>query len=96
MNATILEYEPVTRYLDGLNERHISTYPAGFPSKTRSIPFLYEELRTPEAVFFQVFVRDGEVKSGPNPIAKHYLVAWKPRVRRPGCDLATPTVPKYW
>lgn len=67
MNATILEYEPVTRDLDGLNELHISTYPAGFPRKTHSIPFLYEELRTPEAVFFQVFVRDAEMKSGPNP-----------------------------
>jgi hypothetical protein len=67
MDSTILEYEPLTRDLDGRSELHISTYPAGFPRETSAIPFLYKGLRTPEAVYFQVFVRDAEKKSGPNP-----------------------------
>ena len=67
MAATILEYEPLTRDLDGRSELHISTYPAGFPRETSAIPFLYKGLRTPEAVYFQLFVRDAEEKSGPNP-----------------------------
>jgi len=66
LDATILEYEPLTRDLDGRSELHISTYPAGFPRETSAIPFLYRGLRTPEAVNFQVFVRDAEKKSGPN------------------------------
>lgn len=67
MDATILEYEPLTRELDGRSELHISTYPAGFPTETSAVPFLYKGLRTPEAVYFQLFVRDAEKKSGPNP-----------------------------
>ena len=66
MDSTILEYEPLTRDLDGRSELHISTYPAGFPRETSAIPFLYKGLRTPEAVYFQVFVRDAAKKSGPN------------------------------
>ena len=40
MDSTILEYQPLTRSLDGKSELHISTYPAGFPRETLSIPFL--------------------------------------------------------
>ena len=49
------------------NELHISTYPAGFPRVTNSIPFLYKALKTPDEVYFQVFVRDKSVGAGPNP-----------------------------
>lgn len=70
MDATILEYQPLTRSLDSKNELHISTYPAGFPRETASIPFLYKALRSPEAVYFQVFVRDADKKAGPNPNIK--------------------------
>jgi hypothetical protein len=62
-----LRTSPLTRTLDGKNEWHISTYPSGFPRETASIPFLYKALRTPESVFFKVFVRDAGKKSGPNP-----------------------------
>lgn len=67
MDATICEYQPLTRTLDGKNALHISTYPSGFPRETASIPFLYKALRTPESVYFQVFVRDAGKKAGPNP-----------------------------
>jgi hypothetical protein len=67
MDSTILEYQPLTRSLDGKSELHISTYPAGFPRETLSIPFLYKALRTPESVYFQVFVRAVDKKAGPNP-----------------------------
>lgn len=67
MDATTLEYQPLIRSLDGKNELHISTYPAGFPRETSSIPFLYKALQTPELVYFQVFVRDADKKFGPNP-----------------------------
>lgn len=67
MDATILEYQPLTRRLDGKSELHISTYPAGFPRETSSIPFLYKALHTPELVYFQVFVRAVDKKLGPNP-----------------------------
>ena len=66
MDATIPEYRSLTLELDGRSELHISTYPAGFPRETFSIPFLYKKLRTPDAVYFQVFVRDAERKAGPN------------------------------
>jgi len=67
MDAKILEYQSLTRSLDGKSELHISTYPAGFPRETSSIPFLYKALRTPESVYFQVFVRAVDKKAGPNP-----------------------------
>jgi len=67
MDATILEYQPLTLDLDGESELHISTYPSDFPRQTSSIPFLYKALRTPDAVYFQVFVRDAEIKFGKNP-----------------------------
>ena len=67
MQATVLEYGPLVRSLDGKSELSISTYPAGFPRETSSVPFLYKALRTPESVYFQVFVRGVDKKSGPNP-----------------------------
>lgn len=67
MDATVLAYDSLTRELDGRSELHVSTYPAGFPRETASIPFLYKALRTPESVYFQVFVRDAEQRAGPNP-----------------------------
>jgi hypothetical protein len=66
----IPEYEPVALDLDGKSELHISTYPAGYPRTTSSIPFLYKAERSPESVFFQVFVRDKQKKVGPNAHVK--------------------------
>lgn len=66
IDRQILEYEAVSLDLDGKSELHISTYPAGFPRRISGIPFLYKTTRTPESVFFQVFVRDIQKKVGPN------------------------------
>lgn len=66
VNHSFLQYEPVSLDLDGNNELHISTYPAGYPRTTSSIPFLYKTTRGPESVFFQVFVRDSRKKVGQN------------------------------
>ena len=67
MDATVREYEPLTRALDGKSELHISTYPAGFPRVKSSIPFLYKALQTPDSVYFQVFIREAGKEAGPNP-----------------------------
>ncbi len=67
LDTTTLEYEPLTHALDDRNELHVSTYPAGLPRQTSSIPFLYKALRTPDSLYFQVFVRDADRRSGPNP-----------------------------
>ncbi len=66
INHSSFEYEPVSLDLDGNNELHITTYPAGYPRTTSSIPFLNKRTRGPESVFFQVFVRDRQKKFGPN------------------------------
>ena len=68
------EYVPVTVRLDDHNELHISTYPSWFPSETSDIPFLKKTLRTPDSVYFQVFVRDAEKKVGPNPHVDSILI----------------------
>lgn len=62
----ILEYEPVVVDLDGKNELHISTYPADYPRTTSRVPYMYKKTRSPDSVFFQVFVRDGQKKTGQN------------------------------
>ncbi|NOT88581.1 MAG: hypothetical protein HOP03_10385 [Lysobacter sp.] len=67
IDREILEYEPVALDLDGKSELHISTCPAGFPRRISGIPFLYKTTRTPESVFFQVFVRDIQKKSARTP-----------------------------
>ena len=74
IDRQILEYEPVVLDLDGKSELHISTYPAGFPRKISGIPFLYKTTRTPESVFFQVFVRDIQKKVGPNTNVESILI----------------------
>jgi hypothetical protein len=68
------EYAPITVALDDRNELHISTYPSWFPSETSEIPFLKKTVRTPESVYFQVFVRDAEKKAGPNPHVETILI----------------------
>jgi hypothetical protein len=68
------EYAPVTVALDDRNELHISTYASSFPSETSDIPFLKKTVRTPESVYFQVFVRDAEKKAGPNPHVDTILI----------------------
>jgi hypothetical protein len=66
-DVEVRKYEPLTKALDGRNELHVSTYPAGFPSLTARIPYLYKQLRTPDALYFQFFVRNAEQGAGPNP-----------------------------
>lgn len=68
------EYAPVTIPLDDRNELHISTYPARFPDETSDIPFLKKTVRTPDSVYFQVFVRDPEKKVGPNLHVESILI----------------------
>lgn len=68
------EYAPVIVRLDDHNELYISTYPSWFPSETSGIPFLKKTLRTPESVYFQVFVRDAQEKVGPNPHVDSILI----------------------
>jgi hypothetical protein len=65
MDLTIQEYETLTIGLDEKNELEISTYPAGYPEKEFHIPFLYKASRTPDEVYFQVFIKDRE-RYGPN------------------------------
>jgi hypothetical protein len=63
----VVHYPSITRTLDGKSELHISTYPSGFPREVAEIPFIRKTVRTPESIFFQVYVRDAERRSGPNP-----------------------------
>jgi hypothetical protein len=62
----VVHYPSITRALDGKSELQISSYPSGFPSEVSEIPFIRKTVRTPGSVFFQVFVRDAETRSGPN------------------------------
>jgi hypothetical protein len=61
------EYEPFIQDLDGKNELYISTYPSGYPNQVSRIPFLYKELRSPDSVYFQVFIREAGKAGGRNP-----------------------------
>lgn len=61
------EYEPVLVPLDEKNELEITTYPSWFARETFGIPFLYKSERTPESVYFQVYVKDRHQAAGPNP-----------------------------
>ncbi len=67
MKATVLGYEPLTRALDGKSELHISTYPSDIARGVSGIPFLWKEVRSPNSVYFQVFVRQAGGKAGRNP-----------------------------
>ncbi len=74
MDVTVLSYGPLIKTLDADNELKISTYPAGFPRQTAGIPYLYKALRTPERVYFQVFVRARGTTAGPNPNVDSILI----------------------
>lgn len=74
VDVRIREYVPLTVRLDDRNELYISTYPSWFPRETSDIPFLKKTLRTPDSVYFQVFVRDAEKKVGPNPHVDSILI----------------------
>jgi hypothetical protein len=63
----VVHYTPITMALDGRSELHISSYASWFPDEHSVIPFIYKTVRTPESIYFQVFVRDAETKAGPNP-----------------------------
>jgi hypothetical protein len=67
VDYTKVSYGPFTYDLGDGNEVHISTYSAGYPRKLKSVPFIYKVLRSPDKVYFQVFVRPVGVKGGPNP-----------------------------
>ena len=66
-DTTVQYYGPITLPVDDGNELHISTYPADFPDQEAHIPFLYRKLRTPDRVYFQVFVREKGKEAGRNP-----------------------------
>ncbi|PSN19677.1 hypothetical protein C7271_06010 [filamentous cyanobacterium CCP5] len=66
-DTTVQYYGPITLPIDERNELHISTYPADFPDQEAHIPFLYRRLRTPDQVYFQVFVREKGKEAGHNP-----------------------------
>lgn len=62
----LIEYPAVVWDLDEKNALQISTHPSWFPRETSSIPFVHKELKTPESVHFQLFVRDIDTKAGRN------------------------------
>jgi hypothetical protein len=64
--ATVFGYEPMTWALDGKSELYISTYPSEIARTVSKTPFLWKEVRSPNSVYFQVFVRQVG-KSGRNP-----------------------------
>ncbi len=64
--ATVFGYEPVIWALDGKSELRISTYPSDIARSVSGIPFLWKEVRSPNSVYFQVFVRQVG-KAGRNP-----------------------------
>lgn len=66
-DTTVQYYGPITLPIDDGNELHISTYPAGFPIQEAHTPFLYRRFRTPDQVYFQVFVREKGKEAGRNP-----------------------------
>lgn len=66
-DTTVQYYGPITLPVDDGNELHISTFPADFPDQEAHVPFLYRRLRTPDQVYFQVFVREKGKKGGRNP-----------------------------
>lgn len=81
----VVHYAPLTRMLDGKSELHISSYPSWFPRETSNVPFLHKTVRTPESVYFQVFVRDAEKQAGPNPHVESIRIR-SFAYRRPGLE----------
>ena len=67
-------YSPFVQDLDELSELSITTYPAWFPSEVVDVPFFYKKLVSPDSVYFQVFVRDKQRKSGPNPHIESIMI----------------------
>ncbi len=63
----LVHYTPLTKALDGRSELHISSYASWFPDERSDFPFIHKTVRTPESIYFQVFVRDADTKAGPNP-----------------------------
>jgi hypothetical protein len=55
--ATVFSYEPLIRALDGKSELHISTYPSDIARSVSGVPFLWKEVRSPNSVLFEVFIR---------------------------------------
>ena len=55
--AMVFSYEPLIRALDGKSELHISTYPSDIARSVSGVPFLWKEVRSPDLVYFEVFVR---------------------------------------
>ncbi|MEJ2535362.1 MAG: hypothetical protein P8008_07885 [Gammaproteobacteria bacterium] len=66
MKVTVFSYEPLTRALDGKSELHISTYGSEYARTVSRVPFLWKEVRSPNSVYFQVFVRQVG-RAGRNP-----------------------------
>ena len=70
----MIDYPETTWKLDDKNELAISTYRACCTRIQTSIPYVYEVVRWPEAVYFQFFVRDASTKTGPDPYVQSILV----------------------
>jgi hypothetical protein len=68
------EYTSASWMLDKHNELSISTYPSWHRRQAEGVPYLYKPLRSAEAVYFQVFVRDAATRSGPNPHVRSILI----------------------
>lgn len=70
----VVHYTPLTWDLDGKSELHISSYPSWFPKETSSVPFLHKTVRTPESIYFQVFIREAGTRAGANPHLRSILI----------------------
>lgn len=74
MESTHLRYETLTLSLDQHNELEISTYPSDFPDKISSTPYAHQELRSPEHLYFQVFIKDKAKDFGQNDYVKSIFI----------------------
>lgn len=66
-------YETLILPLDGKSELQISTYPSDIARSVSGVPFLWKEVRSPDSVYFQVFVRQVG-RSGPNPYVESITI----------------------
>ena len=73
MKSTTLSYETLIRPLDGKSELKISTYPSDIARSVSRVPFLWKEVRSPNTVYFQVFVRQVG-KAGRNPHVESIMI----------------------
>jgi hypothetical protein len=73
MKSSTLSYETLIRPLDGKSELKISTYPTDIARSVSGVPFLWKEVRSPNTVYFQVFVRQVG-RAGRNPHVESIMI----------------------